>query len=113
MENSIFAATIRSIKTFDVAYFCKKSEENKEKLCSVATIRLTTGEITQVFAWGMDLAAGQWALADVRRIPIGQPLYEGGPPSEAGKDLVFEGVMTKEHAKGAVEAMELAEKLDM
>ena len=113
MENSLFSAVIRSVKTFDITYFNKKEESNEQALCSVANLRLSDGTISQVFAFKMDLTKG-FALADVKRVPIGQPLYEGADRiSEPGKDLVFEGAMTLEHAKGAVQAIELSEKLDM
>tara|TARA_R100000963_G_C4644625_1_gene108498 strand:+ start:925 stop:1263 length:339 start_codon:yes stop_codon:yes gene_type:complete len=112
MENSLFSAVIRSVKTFDVTYFDKKADANEQALCSVANLRLSDGTISQVFAFKMDLTKG-FALADVKRVPHGQPLYEGGPVSTPGKDLVFEGAMTLEHAKGAVQAIELSEKLDM
>jgi len=107
MENSIFSAVIRSIKTFTIV-----NKNEKEVLCSVANLRLSNGVVNQVFAYDMDLTKG-FALADVKQIPHGQPLYEGGPDSTPGKDLVFEGAMTLEHAKGAVQAIELSEKLDM
>ena len=107
MKNSIFAATIRSIKTFTMT-----NKNDKEVLCSVAILKMTDGSIEEVFAYDMDLTKG-FALADVKRIPIGQPLYEDGPLSTEDASLVFKGAMTLQHAQNAEQAMASAEKLDM
>ena len=112
MKNSIFSAVIRSTRTFVITVIDKKTEEPKDVLCSIAVLRMSDGSISKVFAYGMDLTKG-FSLADVTRIPIGQPLYEDGPLSEPGKDLVFEGAMTLAHATSAVDAIEVATKLDL
>tara|TARA_R100001530_G_C4183158_1_gene119976 strand:- start:125 stop:448 length:324 start_codon:yes stop_codon:yes gene_type:complete len=107
MENQIFAAVIRSVKTFTIT---NKNEQNV--LCSVAIVKLTDGSITKVFAYDMDLTQG-FSLADVTRIPHGTPLYDGGPTSAPGQDLVFEGAMSLEHALTTSQAMTVSKELDL
>ena len=71
-------------RTFDV-----KNKHDEQVLCSLVTIKQVDGTISKVFAYGEDIT--QKDVIFCNQITHGQPLYEDGPLSEPGKDLVFEG----------------------
>ena len=71
-------------RTFDV-----KNKHDEQVLCSLVTIKQVDGTISKVFSYGEDITDKDVIFCD--KIPHGTPLYEGGPNSEPGKDLVFEG----------------------
>jgi len=71
-------------RTFDV-----KNKHDEQVQCSLVTIKQVDGTVSKVFSYGQDITDKDVIFCN--RIVLGQPLYEGGPLSEAGQDLVFEG----------------------
>ena len=66
------------------------TNKNDEEInSSIVTIKQVDGSISKVFAYGEDIVEKDVIFCE--KITHGQPLYEGGPLSEPGQDLVFEG----------------------
>ena len=71
-------------RTFEIT-----NKHDKQVVCTLVTVKLVDGSITKVFSYGEDISDKDVIFCT--KIPHGTPLYEGGPPSEPGQDLLFEG----------------------
>ena len=80
------------------------TNKNEEEInSSIVTIKQVDGNVSQVFAYANDIR--EHDVIFCTKIPHGTPLYEGGPNSEAGKDLLFEGTSSVQKLKTVNETL--------
>ena len=80
------------------------TNKNDEEInSSIVTIKQVDGTVSQVFAYANDIR--EQDVIFCTKIPIGTPLYEGGPNSEEGKDLLFEGTSSVQKLKTVNETL--------
>ena len=104
MSREIIKGSVLYRKNFELV--------NKHKQtvpCTVLGVQLVDKTIGEVFAYGEKNTDN---VAFCTRIPHGETLYEGGPPSEPGKDLVLNGTNTVESIKVSKETFDLLLELE-
>ena len=93
-------------RTFDV-----KNKHDEQVLCSLVTIKQVDGTVSKVFSYGEDITDKDVIFCN--KITHGQPLYEGGPLSEPGQDLVFEGTASVQKLNNVNETLTVCKEFSL
>ena len=91
--------------------FITGSKNEEEITSSIVTIKQVDGTVSQVFAYANDIR--EQDVIFCTKIPIGTPLYEGGPNSEEGKDLLFEGTSSIQKLKTVNETLAVCKEFSL
>ena len=87
------------------------NKHDEKKISSIVTIKQVDGSRSQVFAYDNDIRDEDVIFCT--KIPIGTPLYEGGPNSEEGKDLLFEGTASTQKLKAVNETLTVCKEFSL
>jgi hypothetical protein len=87
------------------------NKNDEEVTSSIVTLKQVDGTVSQVFAYANDIRAHDVIFCT--KIPHGTPLYEGGPNSEEGKDLLFEGTASMKKLKTVNETLTVCKEFSL
>ena len=88
------------------------TNKNDEEInSSIVTIKQVDGTVSQVFAYANDIR--EQDVIFCTKITHGTPLYEGGPISEEGKDLLFEGTSSVQKLKTVNETLTVCKEFSL
>ena len=88
------------------------TNKNDEEInSSIVTIKQVDGSVSQVFAYANDIREQDVIFCS--KIPHGTPLYEGGPNSSEGKDLLFEGTSSVQKLKTVNETLTVCKEFSL
>tara|TARA_R100001198_G_C5159921_1_gene165497 strand:- start:185 stop:502 length:318 start_codon:yes stop_codon:yes gene_type:complete len=87
------------------------NKNDEEVTSSIVTIKQVDGTVSQVFAYANDIREQDVIFCS--KIPHGTPLYDGGPNSEEGKDLLFEGTSSIQKLKTVNETLTVCKEFSL
>ena len=87
------------------------NKNDEEVTSSIVRIKQVDGTVSQVFAYANDIREEDVIFCT--KIPVGTPLYEGGPNSEEGKDLLFEGTASMQKLKTVNETLTVCKEFSL
>ena len=87
------------------------NKHDEEVTSSIVTIKQVDGSVSQVFAYANDIRNQDVIFCS--KIPHETPLYEGGPNSEEGKDLLFEGTSSVQKLKTVNETLTVCKEFSL
>jgi len=87
------------------------NKNDEEVTSSIVRIKQVDGTVSQVFAYANDIRDEDVIFCT--KIPIGTPIYDGGPNSEEGKDLLFEGTASMQKLKTVNETLTVCKEFSL